>query len=81
MQDYLGLSPEDSEGKRKNEREDAVVPEGRRKRTQEESDWYGESWTNEDKADREIGLVERYVIEDGVVKWIQEMKEAIEESE
>eukprot|EP00973_Karenia_brevis_P087345 12109245-Karenia_brevis.AAC.1 len=54
------------ENKRKERNEDQSAPEGRRRRIQEEEDWYDDSWTNAGMPSRDIGLVERYEIEDRV---------------
>eukprot|EP00973_Karenia_brevis_P061421 8539713-Karenia_brevis.AAC.1 len=35
--------------KRKEEGDDKEVPEGKRRRTQEEEDWYDEFWDDKDK--------------------------------
>eukprot|EP00973_Karenia_brevis_P011086 1499958-Karenia_brevis.AAC.1 len=51
------------DSKRKDESKEDEAPEGKRRRTQEEEDWH-DFWTTEDRASRDIGLVERVEIED-----------------
>eukprot|EP00973_Karenia_brevis_P010873 1471839-Karenia_brevis.AAC.1 len=62
QEDIFG--PAEHENKRKDEGEDQVAPEVERRRTREEKDWYDDFWTDEDRTDRNIGLIERYEIED-----------------
>eukprot|EP00973_Karenia_brevis_P052533 7297586-Karenia_brevis.AAC.1 len=62
------------DSKRKEESKEDESPESKRRRTQEEADWYDDFWTSADRTSRDIDSVERGEIEDRVIKCIQEIE-------
>eukprot|EP00973_Karenia_brevis_P015054 2055979-Karenia_brevis.AAC.1 len=68
------------EKKRKEEAKEQKEPEKKRRRTQEEIDWHDYFWSSEDRASRDISILERYDIEGRIDRWIQEIEEDAQES-
>eukprot|EP00973_Karenia_brevis_P085421 11853964-Karenia_brevis.AAC.1 len=74
------FGPAELESQIKESSEEQGVPEGKRRRTQEEKDWYDDLWTDADRTSKDIDSVERGEIEDRVIHWIQEVERVVEES-
>eukprot|EP00973_Karenia_brevis_P040996 5673167-Karenia_brevis.AAC.1 len=52
------------EKKKKEEAKEQKESGSKRRRTQEDEDWYTDFWSSEDTTSRNIGILERYDIEE-----------------
>eukprot|EP00973_Karenia_brevis_P046811 6494889-Karenia_brevis.AAC.1 len=74
------FSEEEKEETREDEAMREWEPDNKRRRIQEEIGWHDDFWSSEDRASRDIAIVERDDTESEVDKWIQEIEEDMQET-